>query len=567
MAGGRGARGMSGGLAKENGVMLVGFVALYDALWRMPLGPSPFGRGRREAPGEGHKSGQVLRPSPLKLKLIFQKLSQGYSALLPGLLLMWFIRRWIMSGTMVFEDFFTDNPLVAAAPLQRFMTAVGVIGRYLKLLVFPRVLSADYSFNQIPLYGTGNQASDAVAWISMIVIILLLGAAIYLRYRQRFLSWGVLFFFIMMLPTSNLAVTIGSIMAERFLYLPSIGFCAAAALFLCAITKKAVSFTRPETQSRALLSWTLPMIVISPLGVRTFLRNADWRDDLSLWKGAVAAAPGSFKAHMTYGEAIVADAEQKKNRPLEQAIDEAIRQEEIARSILENEPLPAKWLNINIYLHLAKDYRIKGQFLDESGHRDEGIKFYGKSLEVLAKAQEIDRATNEESRKFQLRRGSPPAEIPDVGNFFLYESLCLTHSKLGNWEKCEMAARYLERIAPQQPSAYRLAGAAYFNLGRYSDAAVEFFCGFLLDPDNDEWLRALSSTYENLGLAPDSVVSQDGKLFLKRDSPFVREQFNAAAAMLVRLFEEAQKRNEAAELRDKLIRQYSIPSNVFSRKS
>ena len=78
---------------------------------------------------------------------------------------------------------------------------------------------------------------------------------------------------------------------------------------------------------------------------------------------------------MTYGEAIVADAEQKKNRPLEQAIDEAIRQEEIARSILENEPLPAKSLNINIYLHLAKDYRIKGQFLDESGHRDEGIKW------------------------------------------------------------------------------------------------------------------------------------------------------------------------------------------------
>src|SRR6266566_4143353 len=305
--------GSLGVLAKENGVMLVGFVALYDILWRWPL----------------IKAGTWAEA----LKMVFQKFTQGYIALLPGLLLIWLIRLWMMSTTTVFEDFFTDNPLVGAAPFQHFMTAVGVIGRYLKMLVFPRALSPDYSFNQIPLYGTGSPASGIVAWISIIVILMMLSAAIYLRFRQRLFSWGVLFFFIMMLPTSNLVVTIGSIMAERFLYLPSIGFCAAAAVVLCGIKGKALSFMHAETRSRALLSWTLPMIVVCLLGIRTFLRNADWRDDLSLWRSAVTTSPGSFKAHMTYGDAIVADAEQKKNRPPEQAIDEAIPQEEIARSI------------------------------------------------------------------------------------------------------------------------------------------------------------------------------------------------------------------------------------------
>jgi len=535
-----------GVLAKENGVMLVGFVALYDALWQMP--PSP--------------------PLQVKFKTVFQKFAQGYVALLPGLLLIWLIRRWVMSTTMVFEDFFTDNPLVGAAPLQLYMTAVGIIGRYLKLLVFPRALSADYSFNQIPLYGTGNPASDTAAWISIIVVILLLGSAIYLRFRQKLFSWGVFFFFIMLLPTSDLVVTIGSIMAERFLYLPSIGFCAAAAVVLCGVTGKAVTFMRAETQSRVLLRWTLPAAIVCLLGIRTFLRNADWRDDLSLWKSAVAASPASFKAHMVYGDAIVADAEQKKNRPLEQAIDDAIPQEEIARSILESEPpLPLKWLNINVYLHLAKDYRIKGQLLEDNGHRDQATNFYNKSLEVLIKAQEIDRSTNQASREFRLRRGISPQDLPDVGNFLLYESLCLTYSKLGQWEKCEVAARYLEHIAPHQPSAYRLAGAAYFNVGRYSEAAVQFLCAFFLDPDKDEWLRDLSGIYDNMGVQPNPVVSQDGKLFLKRDSSLVREHFNAAAATLVRLFEEARKRDEAAELRDKLIRLYSVPPDVFARKS
>ena len=539
--------GSLGVLAKENGVMLVGFIALYDILWRLPL--VKLGTWREW------------------FKTVLQKFGPDYLALLPAVMLIWLIRKWMMSSTMVFEDFFTDNPLVGAAPVQRFMTAVGIIGRYLKLLVFPRALSADYSFNQIPLYGTGDPA-NAAAWISVIAIVSLLGAAIYLRFRRRLFLWGVLFFFIMILPVSNLAVTIGSIMAERFLYLPSIGFCTAAAVVLCEVTGKAVSWTRTETQSRVLLRWTLPAAIICLLGIRTFLRNADWKDDLSLWKSAVVASPGSFKAHMVYGDAIAADADQNKNRPLEQAIDEAVSQEEIARSILETEPpLPVKWLNINVYLHLAKDYRIKGQLLEENGHRDQAVNLYKKSLDVLNKAQEIDRSTNQASREFRLRRGHSREDIPDIGNFFLYESLCLTHSKLGQWEKCQVAAQYLEHVAPQQPSAYRLAGAAYFNLGRYSAAAVQFLCGFFLDPDNDEWLRALSSTYQNMGLEPNAVASQDGKLFLQRDSPLVREHFNAAAALLVRLFEEARKLDEGSKLRDRLIRQYSVPPDVFSRKS
>ncbi|HYR43984.1 MAG TPA: hypothetical protein VER98_13225, partial [Terriglobia bacterium] len=347
-----------GVLAKENAVMLVGFVVLYDFFWRWPL----LKRGNwRE-----------------RLKTLVQDSWQSYAALIPGLLLMLLIRRWVMSATMVFEEFFLDNPLVGAGPFERFMTAMGVIGRYLKLLIFPRMLSTDYSFNQIPLFGTGNSGSDAIAWISVVVVAMLLSAAIYLRGRQRIFSWGMLFFFIMLLPTSNLILTIGSIMAERFLYLPSIGFCAASAVVLCAIGEKLK------------LRRALPVIVICALGIRTFVRNADWQDDLSLWNSTAAASPQSYKAHMLYGNSILEDAEQK-NRPLQQVIDEAAAQEEIARSILDTQPpLPLKWQSLMAYLHLAKDYRMKGQYLEDSGRHDEATSFYHKSLELLGKAQDVD---------------------------------------------------------------------------------------------------------------------------------------------------------------------------------
>ena len=517
-------------------VMIAGFVVLYDFLWRWPV----------------LTEGSRLE----RLKALFQKSWAGYVALIPGMLLIWLIRRWVASTAFVFEEFFLDNPLIGAGPFQRFITALGVIGRYLQLLVFPQRLSADYSFNQIPLYGTGHSRSDVIAWISLLLIGVLLLAAIYLRARQKLFSWGMLFFFLMLLPTSNLLFTIGSIMAERFLYLPSIGFCAASAAVLC------------EVSNRLRLRWTLPIIVISALGVRTFVRNADWRDDLTLWTSSVAAAPGSYKAHMLYGEAILADAERKNAIPSEQVIDAALKQHEIARSILDtNPPLPLKWENITSYLHIAKDYRLKGQLADNAGRRDEGIKFYRKSLEALGKAQELDRFKNQLSREYRLRRGIPAGEIPDIGNFFVYESLCLTYGRLAEWEKCEAPARYLQHIAPEQPSGYQLLGAADFNLGRYHDAAEQFLAGLLVNPANSDWLTSLRTTYENLGIEPNPVLERGTTLSLRSEAPYVRDQLTRSAEMVLRLFKESGKSEEAQELQNRVLKEYSLRPEVSPRKS
>jgi hypothetical protein len=61
------------------------------------------------------------------------------------------------------------------------------------------------------------------------------------RHRDRFVAAeqaGVLsiaFFFATLAPTSNLIIPIGTIMAERFLYLPSVGFAACVVFVLRAV--------------------------------------------------------------------------------------------------------------------------------------------------------------------------------------------------------------------------------------------------------------------------------------------------------------------------------------------
>jgi protein O-mannosyl-transferase len=510
-----------GVVAKENAVMIVGFVALYDFLWRWP--------------------------ERSKTRLV--ELARPYMALIPSLLLIWSIRQWMSRQVPVFGEFFMDNPLIGAAPFQAFMTAMAVVGRYLRLLIFPRTLSSDYSFNQIPVQ------TDLFAMISLAAVAILILAALWFRKRQKFFSWGVLFLFGMMLPTSNLLLKIGSVMAERFLYLPSIGFCALVALALCAAGERIA-------RSRPVARWALPALVVIALGARAYARNADWHDELSLWRSTVAASPASFKAHMGYGDAIWTAA-QRDGLPSE-AIDQAIAQEEIARRITEpNPPIPLKSQSNSVYLRLGRYYRIKGEFLDSASRRDEAVSFYQKSLEALDKAQTLDRLNNENWRQFRLSQGVAPDDIPDMGNFAVYQQLGLTYTRLGELEKCEAAGRYLQRLTPDQAIGYQLVGNTYFNLHRYADAAIQLIAALLVDPNNtDSWANA-TLAYNALGVEPNPISQQGGVMSFNPRSPVVRQHLNEASVIVVRQFEEAKQFDRARELRDQLIKEYAVPPELF----
>jgi protein O-mannosyl-transferase len=511
-----------GVVAKENAVMILGFIALYDFLWRWPE----------------------------RSKIGFAEFARPYIALVPSLLLIWSIRQWMSGRVPVFGEFFMDNPLIGAPAFQGFMTAMGVIGRYLQLLIFPWTLSSDYSFNQIPV------RMDLYAIISVAAVAILIVTALWLRQRQKLFSWGILFLFAMMLPTSNLLVKIGSIMAERFLYLPSIGFCAVAALALCAVGERL-------GRSRGVARWALPALAVIALGSRAYARNADWHDELSLWRSTVAASPASFKSHMGYGDAIWTAAQQN-GTPLSDAIDQTIAEEETARRIIEpNPPIPLKSQSNSVYLRLGRYYRVKGEFLDGAGRRDEAASLYHKSVESLERAQMLDRLNNDNWREFRLSRGVAPQDIPVMGNFAVYQQLGLTYTRLGDLEKCETAGRYLQQLVPDQAIGYQLVGNAYYNLHRYSEAAVQLIAGLLVEPNNTDSWANVTLVYNALAIQPNPISQQGGVMSLNPRSPVVRQHLNDASLIVVRQLESAQQFDRARELQDQLIKEYAVPPELF----
>lgn len=176
-----------------------------------------------------------------------------------------------------------DNPLAHVDTATRLRTATLVLWDYLAMLVAPVRLSADYSFNQVPLALTWLEPRF---WIAAGLLGSLATVALGLFRRRPEVTVAAALFAIPLALTANLLFPIGTIKAERLLYLPSAGACLAAGWLLAWLS-----------DSRARTAATVVVSLLALLAARTWVRNADWHDEQTLYAAAVRIAPESAKAH------------------------------------------------------------------------------------------------------------------------------------------------------------------------------------------------------------------------------------------------------------------------------
>ena len=253
--------------SKENAAVLPGLLLLYDLTWS--------GRAqwrRRLAP---------------------------YAVLALPLAAFFYLRSSLHMH-MVVE--FTENPLAGAGFWTARLTAVKVIGMFLWRFLWPARLSADYSYNAIPLFGWRVwNWEDAKALVALAVCLGAVLLAVFLALRRRSTGKPLLFFlgffFAALLPTANLIVLIGSIMAERFLYLPAVGLAGCAVAAIHALGQRGLL----KRRAAARVAWAALGLVSLAFTARTYARNIDWQDDRSLWASAVDVCPQSARPHYNLG--------------------------------------------------------------------------------------------------------------------------------------------------------------------------------------------------------------------------------------------------------------------------
>jgi hypothetical protein len=242
-----------------------------------------------------------------------KRLAAIAAAMALPLIVWWIARSSVLREAPAAEFPFMDNPIVGAGWIVGRLTAIKVAGLYLWKLAWPATLSADYSFNAIPL--ARGSAQD---WLTWTTVAGCLAAMIAGARRHRSAAFFAAFAIVAFLPASNLLFASGTIFGERLLYLPSVGLVALAAAALSRLP-------RPVFVTAAAL-------LVVAFAVRTWTRNPDWTSDVTLWRAAVAAEPSSAKAHHALADALYA------SDPAHANLDIVIGEQERAVAILDAVP-------------------------------------------------------------------------------------------------------------------------------------------------------------------------------------------------------------------------------------
>jgi len=178
-------------------------------------------------------------------------------------------------------------------PCHVFLTMSKVVVDYVKILFFPATLCAvgyDVAISISIL------EPEALVPITFLAIVLSGVPFLYRRFRAA--SFSILFFFITLLPVLNI-IPIKALEAERFLYLPSLGFCTLIAFIISAIDKR---FRKPIVRNGPRIAVVIALALIAFYAMRTFFRNNDWVDEITIGRKTLEARASGAWGMTTLGQ-------------------------------------------------------------------------------------------------------------------------------------------------------------------------------------------------------------------------------------------------------------------------
>ncbi|MEM7247981.1 MAG: tetratricopeptide repeat protein [Acidobacteriota bacterium] len=294
--------------------------------------------------------------------------------------------RWVAIGDLPPKEVaYWDNPLASEGLVGRVIGALAVVARLLGAFLLPARLRYDYGAGIIESPGLASP----LPWLGLLVI----GGIAWLtwwshRRGPRALGFWLIFVACTYSIVSNLLVPIGVGMADRLLYLPSLGLCVAAAWCL----RELLAWLR--------FSWPLARVFALTLGgvllvhsTWTVFRVQDWRSDRSLMLADVAQEPASAKVHYNAGWVLLETDPARASRHLEQSI--AIH--ETARSLhllsRAHDSLGQEGQRQQVLARLAQDHADKiwgrlasGFQAQKAGRHEEALEHF----EAVAQAQPDD---------------------------------------------------------------------------------------------------------------------------------------------------------------------------------
>ncbi|MEI7898554.1 MAG: hypothetical protein WCJ26_16075 [bacterium] len=186
-----------------------------------------------------------------------------------------------------------NNPYLNASSSQHAGTVLYSLGLYIKLLLFPYPLTHDYYPWHIPLV----VFTDYRSLISLCIYTGLVTAVIIYFKKKNLAAFGVLFYLATLSIASNIVFSVGTVMNERFLYIPSLGYCLVLGWLLTEVLKTRIRNPRHYS----LVTGGVLILILVGYAVQTISRNRAWENDFVLFTTDVGVSHESTKCNTSAG--------------------------------------------------------------------------------------------------------------------------------------------------------------------------------------------------------------------------------------------------------------------------
>lgn len=201
------------------------------------------------------------------------------------------------------DVFFFENPLFFIRNLYLVLgTSLITLLFYLKLMIVPHPLLFYYGYNMIPVAGVLNPWALA----SLVVHLALFVVALLLLRKKHIVSFAILYYLFCLSLFSNIPAPAMGIVAERFAFAASLGFCLLLAFLILKISS-ADLYAGPSGKMSLNKVWIVSAIILMLYSVKTISRNPDWDTHMSLYRHDIRYLERSAKANTIIAWQMLAD--------------------------------------------------------------------------------------------------------------------------------------------------------------------------------------------------------------------------------------------------------------------
>lgn len=428
---------------------------------------------------------------------------------------------WLLGGAYLLFRVRVLGALAPASPAPKFtrweaaLSAVALIGEYLRKLVWPRRLSVFYVFHK------STTPFDPRVVGGFAVLLILATAWLVLWRHSRTAnsadgaesaraagaaSFGIVWLLATLAPILNVRWMPINAFAERYLYVPSVGFCWLAAWALTALWRSASRREPAATRRLAIPRFALAgaLGILAALAVlRIVTRNRDFRDEVTLFTRTLQIAPDAYPirnnlgvVYWSQGDAV--DAEREWRESLKLAPDSMIILNNLGMVSAQQKRYAEA---VDFY---QRSIRLKPDYTDP--HLNLGIAYEEMGLEPQAESEyeiavhlsplNID-ARNRLGKLYLADARLQDAELQFVEsvksqpNPVGFDGLGDIYVRRGLRDVASRAFRAALKFNPDDSHAHFALGALAEAGGNRTGALSEFKAGLTTDPANSDALAAV----------------------------------------------------------------------------